>query len=144
MAGPWLRPVTSFLSHLESGQSQRTSAQLTTFCIDFSDRVFQVTGIRPMIYINGNYASYVQPSIVSAFPNLWTARWPNQSNPGAIDVQNGQPKDSYTPIYGPWDDLRSPLIPGKSGSMPAPPTLMPLAEARVVAMSTSPRKVFSF
>jgi autotransporter-associated beta strand protein len=114
MAGPWLRPGYLLpVLDLESGQSQRTSAQLTTFCIDFSDRVFQVTGIRPMIYINGNYASYVQPSIVSAFPNLWTARWPNQSNPAAIDVQNGQPKDSYTPIYGPWDDPPNPANPWK-------------------------------
>ena len=58
MAGPWLRPGYLLpVLDLQSGQSQRTSAQLTTFCIDFSDRVFQVTGIRPIIYINGNYAS---------------------------------------------------------------------------------------
>src|SRR5437867_4942178 len=71
MAGPWMRP--GFLLpvlDLESGQAQRTSAELTTFCMDFSDRIYEVMGIRPMIYINGNYANYVQSPIVPAFPNL--------------------------------------------------------------------------
>ena len=36
--------------------------------------------------INGNYADYVQSSIVSNFPDLWSARWPTtvglQGKPG--------------------------------------------------------------
>jgi len=105
MAGAWMRPGHLLpVLDLESGQSQRTSAQLTAFCIEFSDRIYEVMGIRPAIYINGNYANYVQASIVSAFPVLWSARWPNQSDPDSIPVQTGHPKDSYTPIYGPWDD----------------------------------------
>jgi autotransporter-associated beta strand protein len=114
MAGPWIRPGYLLpVLDLESGQSQRTSAEMTTFCIDFANRINEVMGIRPMIYINGNYAGYVQSSIVPAIPNLWSARWPNQSNPNAIDVQNGNPKDSYTPIYGPWDDPPYPAQPWK-------------------------------
>ncbi len=114
MAGPWMRP--GFLPptlDLESGQSQRTSAQLTTFAIQFSDRIYAVMGIRPMTYVNGNYASYLQSSVVPAIPYLWSARWPNQSAPNTIDWQNGQPKDSYTPIYGPWDDAPLPTHPWK-------------------------------
>ncbi len=112
MAGPWMRP--GFLPpvlDLEAGQSQRTSAELTTFCIDFSDRIYQSKGIRPMIYINGSYANYVQTSIAGSFPQLWTARWPNQADPNSILVQTAQPKDSYAPIYGPWDDAPNPTHP---------------------------------
>jgi autotransporter-associated beta strand protein len=68
-------------------------------------------GIRPMIYINGSYASYLQSSIVNAFPVLWSARWPNQTNVPAIPVQTGNPSDSYAPIYGPWDDAPLPSQP---------------------------------
>jgi autotransporter-associated beta strand protein len=112
MAGAWMRPGYLLpVLDLESGQSQRTAAQLTTFCIEFSDRIYAVTGVRPMIYINGNYANYVQASIVGAIPILWSARWPNQADPDSIPVQTGHPKDSYTPIYGPWDDPPRPVHP---------------------------------
>src|SRR5688572_10109799 len=77
MAGAWMRP--GFLLpvlDLESGQSQRTAAELTTFCIQFSYRIYAVMGVRPIIYINGNYANYLQASIVSACPVLWSPRWP--------------------------------------------------------------------
>jgi autotransporter-associated beta strand protein len=114
MAGPWMRPgYLPPVLDLESGQSQRTSAELTAFCVEFSDRIYARLGIRPMIYINGNYANYMQSSIVSAFPNLWSARWPNQTDPNSIPVQTGNPKDSYTPIYGPWADPPNPTHPWK-------------------------------
>ena len=38
-------------------------------------------GIRPMMYINGNYANSVVAPIVSFFPNLWSARWPTAGMP---------------------------------------------------------------
>src|SRR5688572_25525738 len=75
MAGAWMRPGYLLpVFDLEAGQAQRTSAALTQFCIDFSDRIYEVAGVRPIIYINGNYANYVQPAIVDAFPVVWTAR----------------------------------------------------------------------
>ena len=112
MAGAWMRPGYLLpVLDLESGQSQRTAAQLTTLCMEFSDRIYAAMGIRPIIYINGNYANYVQASIVNACPVLWSARWPNQSDPASIPVQTGHPKDSYTPIYGPWDDPPRPVHP---------------------------------
>ena len=124
MAGPWMRPGYLVPVHdFEAGDGIRTDEEMAQFCIDFSDRIYQVTGIRPAIYINGNYAAYVLggasaslrdqlaepparlPSVISpAYPTLWSARWPNQADPNSIDVQNGEPKDSFTPIYGPWDD----------------------------------------
>ena len=112
MAGAWMRPGYLLpVFDLEAGNPQRTSDALTAFAIEFSDRIYEVMGIRPMVYCGGNYASYVQPSIVNAFPNLWIARWPNQTNPPAILVQTANPNDSLSYIYGPWDDPPRPAQP---------------------------------
>jgi autotransporter-associated beta strand protein len=113
MAGAWMRPGYLLPTHdLEAGDGIRTDNEMAQFTLDFSNRVFQVMGIRPAIYINGNYATNIlaqatSPSgaqIVATHPTLWSARWPNQADPNSIDVQNTNPKDSYSPIYGPWDD----------------------------------------
>lgn len=113
MAGAFMRPGYLYPVHdFEAGQSARTSNQLAQFCLDFSNRVYEQMGIRPAIYLNGNYANGVLGAATSALRNevyakhpiLWIARWPNQSNPDAINVQSGQPKDSLSTIYGIWDD----------------------------------------
>lgn len=124
MAGPWMRPGFLVPVHdFEAGDGLRTDNELAQFCIDFSNRIYSKMGIRPAIYINGNYAASVlggasaslrhqlaqppatQPSVLSpCYPILWSARWPNQNDPNSIDVQNGEPKDTYAAIYGPWDD----------------------------------------
>jgi autotransporter-associated beta strand protein len=122
MASPWMRP--GFLPpalDLEVGDGIRTDNEMAQFCVDFSDRIFAVMGVRPAIYINGNYAANIlqtatSPSptlVVADYQTLWSARWPNQTNVSAIDVQNGNPKDSYPPIYGPWDDPPNPTHPWK-------------------------------
>ena len=121
MAGAWMRPGYLLPVHdFEAGDGVRTDDQMAQFCIDFSDRIYAVMGIRPFIYTNGNYAANViggaavglRNQVVAGY-SLWSARWPNQTNPSAIDVQNGHPKDSYTPIYGPWDDAPNPTHPWK-------------------------------
>ena len=124
MAGPWMRPGYLVPVHdLEAGDGIRTDNEMAQFTLDFSERIYQQMGIRPAIYINGNYAEFIlgaasvalrnqlaQPSanpptpISPAAPQLWSARWPNNPNPNSIDVQNGEPKDTYAAIYGPWDD----------------------------------------
>jgi hypothetical protein len=45
-------------------------------------------------------------------PNLWIARWPNQGNPNAIDVQNIDPPAAadYPNVYGVWN-MSYPTIP---------------------------------
>ncbi len=104
----YLLPVHDF----EAGDGVRSDQEMAQFCIDFSDRIYEVMGIRPAIYTNGNYAANVlggatsatRAEVVAAYPKLWSARWPNQAEPNSINVQTGEPKDSYTPIYGPWDD----------------------------------------
>jgi autotransporter-associated beta strand protein len=113
MAGPWMRPGYLLPVHdLEAGDQIRSDPDIAQFTLDFSDRIYEVMGIRPAIYVNGNYARYVlggataaqQAELVAKHPNLWIARWPNQANPNAIDPQNELPDDSLSWVYGIWDD----------------------------------------
>lgn len=112
MAGPWMRPgyLLPVFDH-EIGINERTANGLAQFAIDFSNRIYEEMGIRPAIYIGGNYASNLQSAsislreqVVAAYPTLWNPRWPNQDNPNAIPVQTAHPKDYTSGIYGPWDD----------------------------------------
>lgn len=107
MAGAWMRPGYLLpVYDFEAGAGIRTPAELTQFSIDFSNRIYEATGVRPIIYTGGNYvANHSLEPIQEYFPVLWAARWPNQDNPDAIPVQTGHPKDSYAGFYGPWDAL---------------------------------------
>lgn len=107
MAGAWMRPGYLLpVYDLESGNTQRSTTSLSNFAVAFSDRIYEVTGLRPMVYINSSYANdEVNASVAAAMPNLWIARWPNQNNPNAIDVQNLDPPaaSSYPNAYGVWN-----------------------------------------
>ncbi len=124
MAGAFMRPGYLPPVHdLEAGDGARSDIAMAQFTLDFSNRIYEVMGIRPAIYINGNYAQSVlgggtstqrsqlaeqsanPPSPAGpAYSQVWSARWPNQSNPNSIPVQTAHPKDTFTNIYGPWDD----------------------------------------
>ncbi len=118
MAGAWMRPGYLLPVHdFEAGDGFRTNDQLAQFCIDFSDRIYSVMGVRPIIYVNGNYAGIIgnasvalRTQIVSNTP-LWNARYANNDDPASIPVQTGHPKDTFTNIYGPWDDAPNPTHP---------------------------------
>jgi autotransporter-associated beta strand protein len=123
IASAWMRPGYLMpVFDLEAGGG----GALAEFSIDFSDRLYTVMGIRPAMYINGNYTSHLvnsatasqldqlaepassSPSVVGpAYPMLWNARYANQDNPESIPVQTGSPKNTPTTLssyYGPWDD----------------------------------------
>ena len=124
MAGAFMRP--GYLPptfDLEAGDGIRTDNELAQYSLDFSNRIYDVMRIRPVMYINGNYAQYVlggasatlrnqlaqpaaaPPSLTApAYPQLWIARYPNQTDPNSINVQTGNPNDSLSSLYGPWDD----------------------------------------
>ena len=113
MAGPWMRPgYLPPVFDLEAGIAERTGAELAQFAIDFSNRILAVKGIRPAVYIGGNYTNEIanesndalENELAAAYPTLWNARWPNQTDPNSIDVQNTHPKDTYANFYGPWDN----------------------------------------
>jgi autotransporter-associated beta strand protein len=126
MAGVYMRP--GFLMpilDLEDGSG--SVHPLAQFSIDFSNRIYQATRIRPGMYINGNHTSHLEtssttaqdhqiaqpviadgPSVTGpAFPMLWNARYSDNDNPNAIPIQTGSPKTTYTTVnsyYGPWDN----------------------------------------
>lgn len=101
MAGAWMRPGYMLPTFdLEAGGGDQTS-----FSLDFSDRIYAVMGIRPIMYTGGNYTPYLQSSIVNRFPNLWYPRYANQSSPDTIPVQTANPNDFPPVNYGPWDDF---------------------------------------
>jgi autotransporter-associated beta strand protein len=125
-AGAWMRP--GYMMPMYDMESGSGSDALAQFTLDFSNRLYAVMGIRPSMYINGNYSSILQgasaslrnqlaqpvansPSMVGpAYPMLWDARYSDNSSSAAnyaIPVQTGSPKTTYTTIssyYGPWDD----------------------------------------
>jgi GH25 family lysozyme M1 (1,4-beta-N-acetylmuramidase) len=117
MAGPWMRPGYLLpMFDFEAGSAQRTPSELAQFAIDFSNRIFAVKGIRPSVYIGGNYASPMNAipessTLVAALPTLITARWPNQSDPNSIAIQTANPGDSSSTVYGPWDNAPNPAHP---------------------------------
>jgi autotransporter-associated beta strand protein len=110
MAGPWMRPGYLLpVLDLEAGISQRTPNQMAQFAIDFSDRVFEVMGVRPAIYIGNSYAGHVgaasvalREELVTKMPVTWIPRWPTSPDP-----QTDHPGDFTPSIYGPWDDNSS-------------------------------------
>lgn len=125
MAGAFMRPGYLPPVHdFEAGDGARAETAMAQFALDFSNRIYEVMRIRPAIYVNGNYADAIlgnatpsqqsqlaqqasnPPNLAGpAYSQLWSARWPNQSDPNSIPVQTAHPKDSYAPIYGPWDDF---------------------------------------
>ena len=59
-AGPWLRPGYMMpMYDMEAGQSLGGNA-IAQFAVDFSNRLYAVTGIRPSMYINGSYSGTLQ------------------------------------------------------------------------------------
>lgn len=120
MAGAWMRPGYLLPVHdLEAGDGARTDNELAQFALDFSDRVHEVMGIRPAIYVNGNYANFViggassslQDQVVDTYPTMWSARWPDGFSSFTGDEQTDQPSDSISWVYGPWDDPPNPSQP---------------------------------
>ncbi len=110
-AGPWMKPGYLLPTYdLEDG-SNRSRESLTDWSVDFSNKIFAAKGFLPQVYINQNYAvnlivtTVPNNPMVAAFPNNWVARWPNQTNPEAIDVQNLDPHSppSSGNTYGPWN-----------------------------------------
>ena len=132
-AGAWMRPGYLMpVFDLEAGSANGGSS-LAQFSVDFSNRLYATMGIRPAIYINGNYSSILQgastslrnqlaqpvanqPSVVGpAFPMLWNARYGmgsvDQDEEGydinQIPIQTGSPQNNgafNSTYYGPWND----------------------------------------
>ena len=102
MAGAWMRPGYLLpVLDLEAGNTQRTTAGLSSFAVAFSDRIFLQMGVRPMVYVNSSYANdEVNSSAVAAMPILWIAR-PTAASPLTTEPPPSLP--SYPNVYGVWN-----------------------------------------
>jgi GH25 family lysozyme M1 (1,4-beta-N-acetylmuramidase) len=69
MRAGYIRPVLD----LEVGAS-RGRTGLTDFALEFSDRIYEATGVRPIIYANSNYASGYFDSRCTTVTRLRTRR----------------------------------------------------------------------
>ncbi len=131
MAGAWMRPGYLLpVFDLDEVDNERTWEEFAQFSIDFSDRIFELTGIRPMMYVNGDYSSCLElvpgplaGELVSAFPVLWNARYAYDANPHSPEVQTAHRQNTEPRFYGPWDDPPNPTHPwsfwqyAKTGSL---------------------------
>lgn len=65
----YLRPVLD----IEAG-SARTSADLTNWALAFSNRLYAVAGVRPLVYVNTSYATDQLTPAINGH-DLWLARY---------------------------------------------------------------------
>lgn len=106
IAGPYMKPgYLRLVFDLEAGNTQRSTTDLTNFALDFANRIYEVKGIYPLVYINSSYANDEVDSRITIM-DLWIARWPNQGNPSAIDINGDPPAASgYPNVYGVWNPI---------------------------------------
>ena len=101
MAGAWMRPGYLLpVFDLEAGNSQHTTTSLSNFSLAFSDRIYEVVGIRPIVYANSSYVNdEVNASVATSMPNLWIAR-PTSGDPLTTEPPAAA---SYPNVYGKWN-----------------------------------------
>ncbi|HEX5220003.1 MAG TPA: GH25 family lysozyme [Verrucomicrobiae bacterium] len=102
MAGAWMRPGYMLpVLDLEAGASQHSVASLSAWAVAFSDRIYQQTGIRPMVYANSSYVnSEVNSTVPASMPYLWIAR-PTSDDPLTTEPPPALP--TYPNVYGVWN-----------------------------------------
>jgi GH25 family lysozyme M1 (1,4-beta-N-acetylmuramidase) len=91
----YLRPVVDV-----EGTNTSTPAVVTNFVLQFTDRIFAVTGVRPIVYVNSSYANSEVDSRLNTH-DLWLARYTSAVDPlTVVDVPaaGGLPN-----VYGVWN-----------------------------------------
>lgn len=92
----YLRPVMD----IEAGGSERSRTSLSDFSMAFSDRIYEVTGVRPIAYAGTYYANDELDSRL-AIHDLWMPRYVTSVDPQtAVDIPaaSGRPN-----VYGLWN-----------------------------------------
>ena len=99
-AGNYMRP--GYLRPVVDVEGPNTSSKtvVTNFVLQFSDRIFAVTGVRPIVYVNVSYANDEVDSRLNSH-DLWLARYSTAVDPlTAVDVA---PASGYPNTYGVWN-----------------------------------------
>lgn len=94
----YLRPVLD----LEAGNSQRTRTALTNFALEFSDTIFNATGVRPLVYINSSYATDEVDARLNTH-DMWLARWVDPTVVNIQTVLDPPAASGYPNVYGVWN-----------------------------------------
>jgi GH25 family lysozyme M1 (1,4-beta-N-acetylmuramidase) len=99
MTAGYLRPVLD----IEDGSSLGKAA-LSSWVNSFTAEVERLSGVRPIIYCNTNFATNLLDTTVAANHDLWIARW-NGGNSGNVNPQTDQPEtpSGYANPYGSWN-----------------------------------------
>lgn len=103
MSGAWMRPGYLLpVLDLEAGASQHSVTSLSNWAVDFSNRIYDVAGVRPIIYANSSYVnSEVNASVAASMPNLWIAR-PTSGDPLTTEPPPAN-STSLANVYGVWN-----------------------------------------
>jgi GH25 family lysozyme M1 (1,4-beta-N-acetylmuramidase) len=102
MTTGYLPPVID----VEAAGAALGKAGLSNWVNAFSDEIFRLSGVRPIVYANINYAVSFLDTSVSAKHKLWLARYNGGNVAASVDPQNDQPEvASFHPNpYGAWND----------------------------------------
>ncbi len=95
----YLRPVLD----AEDGAALGKTV-LSQWFADFSDEFERLSGVKPIVYANTNYATSLLDASLAAEHDLWIARW-NGGNANLVNPQTDQPETpgGYPNPYGVWN-----------------------------------------
>ncbi len=95
----YLRPVLD----AEDGATLGKTV-LSQWFADFSDEFERLSGVKPIVYANTNYATSLLDASLAAEHDLWIARW-NGGNANLVNPQTDQPETpgGYPNPYGVWN-----------------------------------------
>ena len=107
MAGPWMRPgYCCPCTTWRRARRSDTAAQLSQFAVDFSNRIHEVMGFRPVVYSARTTLITSIRRCREVYPHLWIARWPQGSGQlftGNLQTDNPPPSPSTANVYGEWN-----------------------------------------
>ncbi|HYO08557.1 MAG TPA: autotransporter-associated beta strand repeat-containing protein [Tepidisphaeraceae bacterium] len=117
-AGAWMKPGYLLPTmDLEAGDRQRSTPELSAYSVEFANTILAAKGVRPLVYINQNYAlNEIDATVAAAMPNNWIARWNGQGTAGYsyldVDPHNDHPEPvpASANLYGPWNP-QHPVVP---------------------------------
>jgi GH25 family lysozyme M1 (1,4-beta-N-acetylmuramidase) len=105
IAAGYIRPALD----IEDGSNKLTItpqggySSLSQWCVAWLNRVETVTGIRPLVYCNTNYAqTYLNSTVVAASAGIWIANWEEVNYGHPVNGSGNPPQGAWGTGSG-WD-----------------------------------------